>query len=143
MKHAVAALAALAMGVGIIAAAEARGLQQQSAAPAPNNMQGAQAGQAQQDEQSVRQAQQQLKTQGLYKGAIDGIFGPQTRQALSKYQQRSGLPQTATLDQGTLDHLMNGQAGQGVGVGSSTPPNSNAPAAPAPSPNAGNGNQRY
>jgi peptidoglycan hydrolase-like protein with peptidoglycan-binding domain len=143
MKHAVAALAALAMGVGIIAAAEARGLQQQSAAPAPNNMQGAQAGQAQQDEQSVRQAQQQLKTQGLYKGEIDGIFGPQTRQALSKYQQRSGLPQTATLDQGTLEHLMNGQAGQGVGVGSSTPPNSNAPAAPAPSPNAGNGNQRY
>jgi peptidoglycan hydrolase-like protein with peptidoglycan-binding domain len=150
MKHALSAVVALAMGVGIIAAAEARGLNQQSGPPA-TNMQGAQMGQTQQNrsarpeanEQMVRQAQQQLKSQGLYQGHIDGLFGPQTRQALNQYQQRNGLPQTATLDQTTLNQLMGGEAGQAVGVGTSTPPNLNEPATPAPNPSAGKGITGY
>lgn len=67
----------------------------------------------------VRQAQEQLKDQGLYRGAIDGILGPQTKQALQQFQQKSGLPVTATLDQHTMDKLLGKPA---VGMGSSTPP---------------------
>ncbi len=53
----------------------------------------------------VKQAQQALKDQGLYKGRIDGIIGPQTRRALSQYQRDHQLTQTATLDSETLQSL--------------------------------------
>jgi peptidoglycan hydrolase-like protein with peptidoglycan-binding domain len=55
---------------------------------------------------SIQQAQQQLKAQGLYNGPIDGVIGPETKQALSQFQQQNGLPQTATLDQQTMSRLM-------------------------------------
>ncbi|HYM72644.1 MAG TPA: peptidoglycan-binding protein [Stellaceae bacterium] len=64
--------------------------------------------QAHMSQGTIQQAQQQLKAQGLYNGQIDGIFGPETEQALSKFQQQNGLPQTADLDQQTLDRLMSG-----------------------------------
>jgi peptidoglycan hydrolase-like protein with peptidoglycan-binding domain len=53
----------------------------------------------------VKQAQADLKHQGLYHGRIDGIIGPQTERALTAYQQKEGLPQTAALDQATMDKL--------------------------------------
>lgn len=56
----------------------------------------------------IQQAQQQLKQQGLYNGAIDGIVGPETQTALARFQKEQGLPQTAQLDQETLGRLMNG-----------------------------------
>jgi len=65
----------------------------------------------------VRQAQQQLRDQGLYHGKIDGIIGPETEQALGQFQKKNGLSQTAALDQPTMDKLL-GNASQG----SSTPP---------------------
>jgi hypothetical protein len=46
----------------------------------------------------------------------------QTKQALQQFQQKNGLPVTATLDQQTMDKLL-GNAG--VGQGSSMPPASN------------------
>jgi len=58
----------------------------------------------------VKQAQSELQREGLYKGRIDGIVGPQTRQALTQYQQREGLQQTAALDQATLDRMNLGNA---------------------------------
>lgn len=69
----------------------------------------------------VQQIQEKLKAEGLYRGRIDGLVGPETQQALRIYQRRHGLPMTATLDPQTLNSLMGG----GVGVGSSTPPNAN------------------
>lgn len=53
----------------------------------------------------VRQAQHQLKTKGLYDGRIDGVVGPQTADALRRYQRDSGLPETARLDAPTAERL--------------------------------------
>lgn len=53
----------------------------------------------------MRQAQLALREHGLYDGPVDGISGPRTRHALSEYQRRQGLPQTARLDGPTRDSL--------------------------------------
>jgi peptidoglycan hydrolase-like protein with peptidoglycan-binding domain len=82
--------------------------QEQSAVNAPRN--------------EVRQAQEQLRDQGLYHGRIDGILGPETKQPLQQFQQKNGLQVTATLDQQTMDKLL---GNTGVGQGSSMPPSSN------------------
>lgn len=67
----------------------------------------------------IKQIQSDLKQDGLYHGNIDGIDGPETRQALREYQQQHGLPVTGRLDQQTVASLL----GTNNGVGSSTPPN--------------------
>jgi peptidoglycan hydrolase-like protein with peptidoglycan-binding domain len=54
---------------------------------------------------NIQQAQQQLRSQGLYNGAIDGQLGPEMRTALKQFQQRNGLPQTGALDQQTSARL--------------------------------------
>ena len=53
----------------------------------------------------VKEAQRELKSQGLYHGKIDGIAGAQTKQAVTAFQQHEGLQQTATLDRETLNKL--------------------------------------
>lgn len=70
----------------------------------------------------VRQAQEQLRDQGLYHGKIDGALGPETKQALQQFQQKNGLPVTATLDQQTMDKLL---GNTGPGQGSSMPQRAN------------------
>ena len=75
----------------------------------------------------VRQAQEQLRDQGLYRGRIDGVLGPETKQALQHFQQKNGLPATATLDQQTMDKLL---GNSGVAQGSSMPRSSNQGAGP-------------
>jgi peptidoglycan hydrolase-like protein with peptidoglycan-binding domain len=87
----------------------------------------------------IRQAQQQLLDQGLYHGRIDGVLGPQSKQALGQFQKKNGLNQTATLDQPTTDKLLgNTDASQR----SSTPPTvyhgTGSPANPQP-PTSGGG----
>lgn len=67
----------------------------------------------------IRRAQQQLREQGFYHGKIDGTLGPATKQALQQFQQKNGLPVTASLDQQTMDKL------SGAGQGSSMPPSPN------------------
>ncbi len=70
---------------------------------------------------SVRRAQMALQQKGLYNGPIDGIWGPETRTAVSSYQKSAGLPQTAKLDAQTMRSLESSGA-QTTGSGSSTPP---------------------
>ncbi len=53
----------------------------------------------------VKAAQQALKGQGLYKGPIDGVVGPMTRDAVTRYQRDHNLAQTAMLDDQTLRSL--------------------------------------
>ncbi len=65
----------------------------------------------------VKQAQQKLKDDGDYKGAIDGKIGPRTEAAVKEFQQKNGLQQTGMLDAQTTDKL-----GLGTMSGSSTPP---------------------
>jgi peptidoglycan hydrolase-like protein with peptidoglycan-binding domain len=56
-------------------------------------------------EHLVRQAQSELKREGLYQANIDGIAGPETKQALAAFRQREGLQQTASLDQATMQRI--------------------------------------
>ena len=53
----------------------------------------------------VADVQASLQEQGYYRGEVDGLVGPLTRQALSDYQRDHGLTSTAALDQPTLDSL--------------------------------------
>jgi len=46
-----------------------------------------------------------LQQMGYYKGEVDGLLGPLTREALSAYQADNGLAQTAAIDEPTLDAL--------------------------------------
>jgi hypothetical protein len=86
---------------------------QANAGTNPMDQGGQQTSQAQ-----IQQAQQQLKSAGLYRGAIDGVMGPETQTALSQFQREEGLPQTAQLDQQTMSRLM---SGPNVGARQTTP----------------------
>ncbi|MBV8455870.1 MAG: peptidoglycan-binding protein [Acetobacteraceae bacterium] len=55
---------------------------------------------------------------GLYNDSLDGVAGPQTKQALFRFQQSNGLCGAARLDQETADVLI----GDTSGEGSSMPP---------------------
>jgi len=61
-------------------------------------------------ESQVKQAQQQLKSAGLYKGTVDGKMGTDTQQAIEQFQQQHGLVATGTLDEQTMAALQ-GRAG--------------------------------
>ncbi|QIF01881.1 peptidoglycan-binding protein [Roseimicrobium sp. ORNL1] len=39
-----------------------------------------------------------LRERGYYYGNIDGIIGPQSRNAIKRYQWRNGLPMTGVID---------------------------------------------
>jgi hypothetical protein len=80
----------------------------------------------------ILQAQQQLKSAGLYRGSVDGVMGPGTQSALMAFQREQGLPETAQLDQQTLQRL---SGGSGT---SATSPNMQSPTA-APGSTTGGG----
>jgi Putative peptidoglycan binding domain len=46
-----------------------------------------------------------LQQMGYYQGEVDGLLGPQTREALAAYQRDNGLYATAVIDEPTLDSL--------------------------------------
>ncbi len=50
----------------------------------------------------LRRTQEGLRQLGHYGGAVDGAFGPQTREALTSYQEQADLPTTGLPDQRTL-----------------------------------------
>ncbi|HYJ04145.1 MAG TPA: peptidoglycan-binding protein [Chthoniobacterales bacterium] len=56
-------------------------------------------------DQVVADVQAVLQEQGFYRGEIDGLVGPLTREALAAYQSAAGLPPTAAIDEPTLDSL--------------------------------------
>ncbi|HVF71519.1 MAG TPA: peptidoglycan-binding domain-containing protein [Chthoniobacterales bacterium] len=60
-------------------------------------------------DQIVAEVQTVLQEQGLYKGEVDGLVGPQTQEALAAYQTANNLEPTAAVDQPTLESL--GMAG--------------------------------
>jgi peptidoglycan hydrolase-like protein with peptidoglycan-binding domain len=86
---------------------------------------------------NVRQAQEALQDQGLYKGQVDGKLGPQTKHAIAQFQKQKGLKQTAQLDEPTLNDLQNG-AMSGSDNASSSPASSGSPNS-SPSYNSGSG----
>jgi peptidoglycan hydrolase-like protein with peptidoglycan-binding domain len=59
----------------------------------------------QQDESSVKQAQQALNDKGFNVGTPDGIAGPKTAAAVKKFQQQQNIGASGQLDQQTLAAL--------------------------------------
>jgi Putative peptidoglycan binding domain len=53
----------------------------------------------------IADVQALLQQMGYYKGEVDGLLGPLTREALAAYQADQGLTQTAAIDEPTLDSL--------------------------------------
>jgi Putative peptidoglycan binding domain len=56
-------------------------------------------------DQVIADVQGELQQMGYYKGEVDGLLGPLTRQALTAYQADQGLTTTAAIDEPTLDSL--------------------------------------
>lgn len=54
---------------------------------------------------TLARIQQQLRQDGFYRGPVDGIYGPETRRALSQWQTENGLPATGQLDRRTLAQM--------------------------------------
>ena len=52
--------------------------------------------------QVLENVQLALRDQGYYRGPIDGLIGPQTRDAMAAYQRDNGLVVTAAVDEPTL-----------------------------------------
>ena len=53
----------------------------------------------------IADVQALLQQMGYYRGEVDGLLGPLTREALTAYQADQGLTTTAVIDQPTLDSL--------------------------------------
>src|SRR6266550_1312264 len=53
----------------------------------------------------VGAVQSDLARQGYYRGVIDGVYGPQTRAAITRYQSNHGLRATGSLTTATLRSL--------------------------------------
>jgi len=53
----------------------------------------------------IANVQSQLQSLGYYYGSIDGILGPQTQQALTRFQRDHGLPVTGAIDPNTIGSL--------------------------------------
>lgn len=71
----------------------------------------------------VRQIQQKLKNWGYYKGAVDGIYGSKTLEAIKYFQRKNGLTVDGIAGEKTLAAL--GISGASNSSSSSTNSNSN------------------
>jgi putative peptidoglycan binding protein len=56
-------------------------------------------------DQVIADVQALLQQMGYYRGEVDGLLGPLTREALTAYQADQGLTTTAAIDEPTLDSL--------------------------------------
>ena len=56
-------------------------------------------------DQVIADVQAELQEMGYYRGEVDGLLGPLTREALTAYQSDQGLATTAAIDEPTLDSL--------------------------------------
>jgi peptidoglycan hydrolase-like protein with peptidoglycan-binding domain len=79
---------------------------------------------------TIRGVQQNLKQAGLYRGRVDGVWGPATEAGVRNFQQQHNLNATGQLDQDTLTamNLGNGANQQPAQHSSNynPPPDSNA-----------------
>ena len=53
----------------------------------------------------VSAVQADLAREGYYRGVIDGVYGPQTRVAITRYQSKHGLRVTGSLTPATMQSL--------------------------------------
>jgi peptidoglycan hydrolase-like protein with peptidoglycan-binding domain len=122
MKYAIGTVAAVALGLSMAVSAQAQTPQHpmnsspsMTTAPSPQ----ARNGHAISQKEKIKQAQQALKAEGLYKGKVDGIWGSGSRQALMQFEKHNNLPATGKLDSRTFAALT--QSTTPASIGSSTP----------------------
>lgn len=60
--------------------------------------------------QTVRDVQTFLSQQGLYNGSIDGIYGPQTRNAVISFQRSRNLIADGVIGPRTWNTMLNGRS---------------------------------
>ncbi|HTI83342.1 MAG TPA: peptidoglycan-binding domain-containing protein [Acetobacteraceae bacterium] len=101
-------------------------------APPPPSPQQAEAQQAVTPD-TIRQVQQALLQQNMYRGQVDGVWGPQTQSAVRQYQQKNNLNASGQLDQQTLGSLNVG-GGQNYGNNNGQPPSNQASGNAQPQP---------
>jgi peptidoglycan hydrolase-like protein with peptidoglycan-binding domain len=53
-------------------------------------------------EADIRRVQETLKSEGYDVGAVDGVWGPNTEDALRAFQQAKGIPATGRLNEDTV-----------------------------------------
>jgi peptidoglycan hydrolase-like protein with peptidoglycan-binding domain len=93
----------------------------------------------------IRQVQERLQQQGMYRGRLDGVWGPATGSAVRSYQEQHNLNATGKLDVPTLASLNLGTnpnygstqqqpPGNQYGSSSNAPPNTNPPPGDATQP---------
>ena len=85
---------------------------------------------------TLRQVQTALKHQGLYRGRVDGKWGPNTEHGVLAFQKKNNLQATGQLDEATLSAMNIGGASSsmnmGAGGGGGAPMGgSSAPGTPA------------
>lgn len=103
----VVALPACSMFGGDSSSRASRSSASQSAA-APTYSNSAQAAPAQTGPltpETVRSVQQSLQQDGLYRGRVDGVWGPATQAAVRGYQQRHNMTVTGQLDADTMSAM--------------------------------------
>lgn len=113
MKPVSMALALCLIASPVLAGGGMKGQQQGAATGSEyqgSEYQGGQAGQQQSqlsqvNEPEIRQIQQQLQQQGYDVGQVDGLWGPQSQQALRQWQDDQGFEPTGRIDQRTLAEL--------------------------------------
>jgi peptidoglycan hydrolase-like protein with peptidoglycan-binding domain len=69
----------------------------------------------------IKDAQTKLASEGLYAGKVDGVWGPSTEAAVSKYQSNHSLEATGKLNSQTLDSM-----------NATNTPGPNTPSSPGP-----------
>lgn len=96
------ALTLALLGALAVSPAMARGAGEQR-----SDMQGQQQSnrQSQLDQNTIRQVQQQLQQQGYDVGQVDGVWGPQSQQALASFQRDQNIQATGRPDQQTMAAL--------------------------------------
>lgn len=57
------------------------------------------------DRQTVMEVQQALNDQGYHSGNVDGLMGPETREAVVNFQEEQGLDASGELNEETLSAL--------------------------------------
>jgi len=70
--------------------------------------------------ETVKLIQQKLKRWGYYKGAVDGIYGAETKKAVKYFQSKNGLTADGVVGKKTLAALGISGAGASQNTGSTT-----------------------
>jgi peptidoglycan hydrolase-like protein with peptidoglycan-binding domain len=83
-------------------------------------------------EPEIRELQQVLIDRGYYQGRVDGLIGPETREALISFQRKEGFEATGRIDNRTVSALgLSGRIGQNTQGAANQPANQTGTQSPS------------